>query len=122
MDDDAKFKTIFPMFRGYLVMVLYYWFLGLNVYVWNKYHINYKLAFNFDSHYSPVISIFKRAAFFLMIVGIMLLCYMIERTQIPILYDLVSFIPLELTPLISYIFFFIYMFTPMQIFNYPGHH
>ena len=26
MDDDAKFKTIFPMFRGYLVMVLYYWF------------------------------------------------------------------------------------------------
>ena len=120
MDDDAKFKTIFPMFRGYLVMVLYYWFLGLNVYVWNKYHINYKLAFNFDSHYSPVISIFKRAAFFAMIVGIMLLCYMIERTQIPILYDLISFIPLELTPLISYIFFFIYIFNPMKSFNYPG--
>ena len=120
MDDDAKFKTIFPMFRGYLVMVLYYWFLGLDVYVWNKYHINYKLAFNFDSHYSPVISIFKRAAFFLMIVGIMLLCYMIERTQIPILYDLISFIPLELTPLISYIFFLIYMFMPKEIFNYNG--
>ena len=120
MDDDAKFKTIFPMFRGYLVMVLYYWFLGLNVYVWNKYHINYKLAFNFDSHYSPVISIFKRAAFFLMIVGIMLLCYMIERTQIPILYDLISFIPLELTPLISYIFFLIYLFFPKDVFNYPG--
>ena len=120
MDDDAKFKTIFPMFRGYLVMVLYYWFLGLNVYVWNKYHINYKLAFNFDSHYSPVISILKRAAFFTMIVGIMLLCYMIERTQIPILYDIISFIPLELTPLISYIFVFIYLFWPLQNFNYPG--
>ena len=63
MDDDAKFKIIFPMFRGYLVMVLYFWFLGLNVYVWNTYHINYKLAFNFDSHYSPVLSIFKQAAF-----------------------------------------------------------
>ena len=120
MDDDAKFKTIFPMFRGYLVMVLYYWFLGLNVYVWNKYHINYKLAFNFDSHYSPVISILKRAAFFTMIVGIMLLCYMIERTQIPILYDIISFIPLELTPLISYIFALIYLFWPLQNFNYPG--
>ena len=91
-------------------MVLYYWFLGLNAYVWNKYHINYKLAFNFDSHYSPVISIFKRAAFFTMIVGIMLLCYMIERTQIPVLYDLISFIPLELTPLISYIFAIAYIF------------
>jgi len=120
MDDDAKFKTIFPMFRGYLVMVLYYWFLGLNVYVWNTYHINYKLAFNFDSHYSPVVSIFKRAAFFTMIVAIMLLCYMIERTQIPILYDLINFIPLESTPLISYIIVFVYLFCPFNIFNYPG--
>ena len=121
MDDDAKFKTIFPMFRGYLVMVLYYWFLGLNVYVWNTYHINYKLAFNFDSHYSPVVSVFKRAAFFTMIVAIMLLCYMIERTQIPILYDLINFIPLELTPLISYIIVFIYLFSPIKnSFNYPG--
>ena len=120
MDDDAKFKTIFPMFRGYLVMVLYYWFLGLNVYVWNTFHINYRLAFNFDSHYSPVISIFKRAAFFTMIVAIMLLCYMIERTKIPILYDLVSFIPLEFTPLISYIIALIYIFSPFQNFNYLG--
>ena len=121
MDDDAKFKTIFPMFRGYLVMVFYYWFLGLNVYVWNLYHINYKLAFNFDSHYSPFISVFKRAAFFTMIVAIMLLCYMIERTQIPILYDLINFIPLELTPLISYVVVLIYLFCPLKdTFNYQG--
>ena len=120
MDDDAKFKTIFPMFRGYLVMTFYFWFLGLNVYVWNTFHINYRLAFNFDSHYSPVISIFKRAAFFTMIVAIMLLCYMIERTKIPILYDLVSFIPLEFTPLISYIIACIYLFSPFQNFNHLG--
>ena len=120
MDDDAKFKTIFPMFRGYLIMVFYYWFLGLNVYVWNTFHINYRLAFNFDSHYSDVISICKRAAFFTMIVAVMLLCYMIERTKIPILYDLVSFIPLEFTPLISYIIALIYIFTPYKKFNYLG--
>ena len=120
MDDDAKFKTIFPMFRGYLIMIFYLWFLGLNVYVWNTYHINYKLSFNFDSHYSPVISIFKRAAFFTMIVAIMLLCYMIERTKIPILYDLVSFIPLEFTPLISYIIALAYLFSPFQNFNHLG--
>ena len=63
MDDDANFKSIFPMFRGYLVFILYYWYLGLNVYAWNMAHINYKLAFAFnDNHYSDVISIFKRAA------------------------------------------------------------
>ena len=120
MDDDAKFKTIFPMFRGYLVMIAYYWFLGLNVYVWNNYKINYRLAFNFDSHYSPVISIFKRAAFFTLVVALMLLCYMIERTKIPILYDLVSFIPLEFTPLICYLFAMIYLFSPFDVFNYLG--
>ena len=120
MDDDAKFKIIFPMFRGYLVMVLYFWFLGLNVYVWNKYHINYRLSFNFDSHYSPVINIFSRAAFFTMTVALMLLCYMIERTQIPILYDLVSYIPLEFTPLISYIIALVYILSPFKNFNYLG--
>ena len=120
MDDDAKFKTIFPMFRGYLVMVAYYWFLGFNVYIWNKFHINYRLAFNFDSHYSPVTSVLKRAAFFSMIVSMMLLCYMIERTKIPILYDIVSFIPLEFTPLISYIIVLIYLLSPFNNFNYLG--
>ena len=43
MDDDAKFKSIFPMFRGYIVFILYFWFLALNVYVWNLYHIIIKL-------------------------------------------------------------------------------
>ena len=81
------------MFRGYLVFIFYFWYLGCNVYAWNTVHINYKLAFNFDNHYSTVIEILKRAAFFSFVVSFMLLCYMILRTQIPILYDLVSFIP-----------------------------
>ena len=120
MDDDAKFKTIFPMFRGYLVFILYFWFLALNVYVWNLYHINYQVAFDFDNHYSDVMSICKRAAFFSILVILMLLCYMIERTEIPILYDLVSFIPLEFTPLVCWIITFCYLFSPFHNFNYLG--
>ncbi len=120
MDDDAKFKTIFPMFRGYIVFILYYWFLGLNVYVWNLYHINYQVAFDFDNHYSDVMSICGRAAFFSILVIFMLLCYMIERTEIPILYDLVSFIPLEFTPLVCWVVTFCYLFCPSHNFNYLG--
>ena len=120
MDDDAKFKTIFPMFRGYIVFILYYWFLGLNVYVWNLYHINYQVAFDFDNHYSDVMSICGRAAFFSILVIFMLLCYMIERTEIPILYDLVSFIPLEFTPLVCWVVTFCYLFYPFHNFNYLG--
>lgn len=121
MDDDAKFKSIFPMFRGYLVFILYYWYLGLNVYAWNMAHINYKLAFAFnDNHYSDVISIFKRAAFFSFILVFMLLCYMILRAQIPILSDFFSFIPLEFTPMCCWIILLIYLFAPLNIFNYLG--
>ena len=121
MDDDAKFKTIFPMFRGYIVFILYFWHLAVNVYVWNLYHINYQLAFGFDdNHYSDVMSICKRAAFFSLLVVLMLLCYMIERTQIPIIYELVSFIPLEFTPLVCWVITFIYLFFPFQEFNYLG--
>ena len=120
MDDDAKFKSIFPMFRGYIVFILYFWFLALNVYVWDLYHINYQVAFDFDNHYSDVMSICKRAAFFSILVILMLLCYMIERTEIPILYDLVSFIPLEFTPLVCWIVTFCYLFSPFENFNYLG--
>ncbi len=121
MDDDAKFKTIFPMFRGYIVFILYFWHLAVNVYVWNLYHINYQLAFSFDdNHYSDVMSICKTAAFFSLLVVLMLLCYMIERTQIPIIYELVSFIPLEFTPLVCWVITFFYLFFPFQEFNYLG--
>ena len=121
MDDDAKFKSIFPMFRGYLVFILYFWYLGVNVYAWNMAHINYKLAFNFnDNHYSDVISIFKRAAFFSFIFIFMLLCYMILRAQIPILADFFSFIPLDLTPMCCWLFVIIYLFPPFNVFNYLG--
>ena len=121
MDDDAKFKIIFPMFRGYLVFILYYWYLGVNVYVWNKYHINYKLAFNFnDNHYSDVIRIFKRAAIFSFVFMFLLLCYMILRAQIPIVSDIFAFIPLELTPLCCWFTVIIYLFIPLKIFNWKG--
>ena len=65
-------------------------------------------------------SICKRAAFFSILVILMLLCYMIERTEIPILYDLVSFIPLEFTPLVCWVVTFCYLFYPFHNFNYLG--
>ena len=100
--------------------MFYYWYLGCNVYAWNIAHINYKLCFNFGNHFSTVIHIFKRAAFFSLVGSLMLLCYMIIRTKIPILFDMVYFIPLEITPIICYIIAIFYIFCPFDWFNYPG--
>lgn len=120
MDDDAEFKTIFPIFRGFSIICFYFWLLGINVYAWNKAHINYRLCFSFKNHYSDVISIFKRAALFSTVFVLMILCYMIVRTQIPIIIDLVGFMPLEVIPLICWIVLLFYLFFPYKVFNYQG--
>ena len=120
MDDDAEFKSIFPMFRAYLILCMYFWLLGLNVYFWNIAHVNYKLCFQFSSHYSDVFSVFKRAAIFSAIFVLMILCYMVIRAEIPLIWEVFSFIPLELTPFICWIFLLIYIFCPFDFFNYLG--
>jgi hypothetical protein len=38
----ARYDLYFPMFRGIGLFLFYFWLLSLNVYVWNKSHINYK--------------------------------------------------------------------------------
>lgn len=121
MDSDAEFKSIFPMFRAFFVICLYIWLLGINVYVWDKAKINYKLAFQFSSHYSDVLSIFKRAACFSAVFVLMYICYMILRIDIPYFIDLLSFIPLELTPFVCWVILSIYMLSPFKgFFNYQG--
>jgi len=121
MDDDAEFKTIFPMFRGYAIICIYLWLLGLNVYAWNNFNINYKLCFQFNNHYSDITAIFKRTAVFSTVLVLMILCYMILRTRIPIIYDLLIFIPLEMTPLAAWFCLIIYIFFPSKsFFNYEG--
>lgn len=57
------FKLVFPVFRGILMLILYYWFLAINVFVWNRYNINYKEIFKFKAHYSKMKQILKRASF-----------------------------------------------------------
>ena len=120
MDDDVEFKTIFPMFRGFGIFCIYFWLLGLNVYAWNIANVNYKLCFQFKNHYSDVISIFKRAALFSAILVLMILFYMILKTKLANLSDLISIIPLQCTPLICWLCLCIYLFMPKDIFNYPG--
>ena len=64
-NDFVKFQM--PIFRGALIIYLYWFFLGLNVYVWDKYNINYKRVFNIQLHHSSVYQIFKRVFGFLSI-------------------------------------------------------
>lgn len=52
------------MYRGALLLVLYLWLLPFNVYIWTHCHINYKLIFKFNHHFSKYENILKRSASF----------------------------------------------------------
>jgi hypothetical protein len=121
MDHDEEFNSIFPMFRGFGIICMYMWILGLNVWAWNTAHINYRLCFTFKNHFSDVMSIFKRAAIFSSILVLMILTYLVLRTKTPIIYEIINFIPIEFTPFICWVSLIIYIFFPLKnYFNYPG--
>jgi hypothetical protein len=55
------------MYRGLALVFIYNWYLALNVYVWNKNYVNYKLVFTFDYHYSELYYIIRRCSIFTLI-------------------------------------------------------
>jgi len=120
IDNDPDFKSIFPMFRGFFIVCLYWWILGLDVHFWNKAHISYKVIFKFDNHFSTSLEIYKRASIFTFILLIAILFYLIKRANINFLFGILNPAPAHIFPLICWICFFIYMFCPFKIFNYQG--
>ena len=120
MDKDAEFKSVFPMFRGFFIVCLYWWVHGLNILVWTKADISYRVIFGIDSKYSTPIEIFKRAAIFTFILLFCLLIYMIKRIWAGAFFGIFEPIPINCLPLICYGSLIIYMFCPFDIWNYDG--
>jgi len=48
------FQEIFPSFRGLALLLIYYWFIALDVIGWNYFKINYKMYLGFNHHFSTV--------------------------------------------------------------------
>ena len=119
-DEDPEFRSIFPIYRTFGILCLYLWTLCLNVVAWNDANINYKALFAFDNHYSDVITICKRCAFFTAVLLISILTYMIIRTNIPLFTFLNETIAVDMLPLLCWFVLLCYFFCPFKIFNYNG--
>ena len=120
MDNDPEFKSVFPMFRGFFIVCLYWWVHGLNVLVWTKADISYRVIFQIDSKYSTPIEIFKRAAIFTFILLFCLLIYMIKRIWAGAFFGIFEPIPINCLPLICWGSLILYTFCPFDIWNYDG--
>ena len=120
MDRDPDFMSVFPMFRGFFVLCLYWWMHGLNIYVWIRADISYRVIFQIDSNYSTPIQIFKRAAIFTFILLSCLLIYMVKRIWKGVFFGIFEPIPINTLPLICWGSLIIYTFCPFDIWNYDG--
>ncbi len=120
MSNNPFIEYHFPIFRGTLALFIYLFFLGCNVYFWEKYFINYRGVFSIQLHYSTSYEIFKRSFIFLTL-WIIIFLY----SAIGYLYDgniLVIFnksVEKYIPPLI-WGFFIVYIFSPFKNFNWRG--
>lgn len=120
MDRDPEFMSVFPMFRGFFILCLYWWMHGLNITVWTKADISYRVIFQIDSNYSTPIQIFKRAAIFTFILFSCLLIYMVKRIWKGVFFGMFEPIPINTLPLICWGSLIIYIFCPFDMWNYEG--
>ena len=120
MDRDPDFMSVFPMFRGFFIVCLYWWMHGLNIYIWTKADISYRVLFQIDSNYSTPIQIFKRAAIFTFILLLCVLIYMVKRIWKGVFFGIFEPIPINTLPLICWGSIIVYMFCPFDIWNYDG--
>lgn len=69
-DNDSDFTLdVFPVFRGSLALFLYLLFLGVQVYIWEKYDINYRRVLGIQMKYSTSSEMIIRAMVFLVLWG-----------------------------------------------------
>lgn len=121
VDTDREFSRLFPLFRGQIVICLFLWLNSINVYLFNKFGVNYRLVLNFDNHYSDFANLLSRSAVYSSIVSISILYYLLLRTKIIQEYLNIEIIERHYIPLIGWIFIIIYLVWPYKnLFNYRG--
>ena len=119
LENDPKFKSIFPMMRGFFIVCLYWWVHGLNILVWTKGKIKYNEVFKVDSEYSSSIEIFKKAVIFTFVLLSCLLIYIIKIVWTKALFGIFELIPINCLSLICWGSIALYFFNSYDIWNLP---
>lgn len=120
MDTDPEFNLIYPMFRGQINICIYLWVWAVNVYLWDKYSVNYRLIFKFDNHFSNFVTLLKRATAFSAIISLSILYYITIRTKTSDIIESFSYIPIRMSPVIGWVSFLVYLLWPFDGFNLKG--
>ena len=111
----------FPIFRGTLVLFLYVFLLGVDVYVWEEYNINFKNVFGLGYYCSSAFVIMKRAFGFLSIwILIFSYCALSNSAYFERAIFFNKHVSVYLAPVVWGAFFGYLFFPSKQRFNYEG--
>ncbi|CAD8050275.1 unnamed protein product [Paramecium sonneborni] len=77
----------FPIYRGALLFILYYWSLTIVIHLWNLSKINYKLYFCFNHHFSTINEQLKRVMTLTSIFLLVSLFYLCDVSKLGIIFS-----------------------------------
>jgi hypothetical protein len=85
-NSNAVFNKVFPCFRyftiennrGMALFLTYYWFLAIDVALYNYFGVNYKVFLGFNHHFSTLGEIVKRASVLTIIYLLIFIIYILQ--------------------------------------------
>ncbi|CAK72448.1 unnamed protein product (macronuclear) [Paramecium tetraurelia] len=87
IQNNAIIYEQFPIYRGALLFILYYWSLTIVIYLWSKSKINYKLYFCFNHHFSTINEQLKRVMSLTSIFLLVSLFYLCDVSKLGIIFS-----------------------------------
>jgi hypothetical protein len=75
--------------RGFILFLVYYWYLALDVFGWNYFNVNYKVYLGFNYHFSTVTAILRRAS---ILSSIFLVVFILYVMQVEDMSDITTYI------------------------------
>ena len=82
IENHSTFSRDFPVWRGYALFVLLIWSLGVNIYCFEKYKVNYQLILGLqDHHRTSSVDIFHLACFFTLKFLVLFTLYLLQLTE-----------------------------------------
>lgn len=112
IDSDPYFVRDFPVHRGNLLIIISMWMFALNIFTFEKFHINYKLIFKFGTNETSA-HVFSRVSIVTISCIVFLLSWVIERvtrTDFSMIYF----------GGIAWLITLCYFFIPIPFFNWRG--
>lgn len=110
-----------PIFRGTLALFIYIFFLGINVYGWETFNIDYKKILEIELHFSSSFKVIKRAFGFIAI-WLVFFCYCAISNSNMVKGGMIfnRQLSLYMAPMPTFLFICYMIFPSKSVFNYEG--